>query len=178
MNTDDIFEIQKINCEDNVLIFEKRKDNIKLIIEIYKSSCLKKLTENLPLEINSLELNFKNFMFYKDNIDCLDNIFINLPMNLNTIKFIYPHSFGKYMSNEHGYFNLLFGIKIPMNCQSFVLIDEITYIISYEKANILKLTYNDNKHTIEYNSNKKRRTGGGLMQLVAYGAQDTHLTKN
>lgn len=189
MNKDNKFEIQKIKYDDNVLIFEKINDNIKLKVKIYKNSYLKKIIENLPLVINTLELDFLNFKFYKDNIDCLDNIFTNLPMNLNTIKFIYPYLFEKYMSNEYGDFNLLFGIKIPMNCQIFVLFGKNTYSIIYEKPNILKLTLekssptikltcNDNKRTIEYNYDKQRIIAGGPVQLAAYGVLDVYLTKN
>jgi len=189
--------VEKFRCNGNLLVLKNTQNVLTITITISMSRELNKLVENLPANVDNLVLDFSKLNFRGGNVDCLDNIFTNLPINLKMLKFIYPKRFSEKISNEYGYFNLLFNVKTPLNCKFMLLIDEYTYDITYLKSNVLILnsenfssTINfNNPHEIkqtqiilEYNSQKKIESSGsmngGLMQLVAYGAQDVYLTDN
>ena len=159
------------------------EDYLTLTINIYNADkFLKKQIDNLSIDVDNLVLNFEHFSFYNNNIDYLNNIFTNLPVNLKTIKFIYPIDIGK-ISNEYGYFNLLFNIKIPLNCDLFITINKTIYNISYTEPNTIiliprqfseSILFDLDEIILTYNSHKKikyggRGVGGGLMQLITYG---------
>lgn len=179
---------QTIEESHTINEYQTAEDYLTLTIKIYEfDELLKKKINNLSMDVDNLVLNFKNFSFYNNNIDYLDNIFTNLPVNLKTIKFMYPSDIE--ISNEYGFFNLLFNIKIPLNCNVFLTIDKTIYNISYTEPNTIILIpiqfsesvlFIPDEIILTYNLHKKIKYrgggGGGLMHFTIFGASPPYLT--
>ncbi len=177
----DFTEIQ-IKYGNTKIKLNKDKNNIALTVHIIDNIDTYNLMNNLPVNIDELIINL--YLINLDSIthyknDYLEKLFTNLPCSLKKIRFMYPLNYEQYLSKKYPYFNILFNIKIPLNCVFCICFDNSCYVITDIDSLTLQLTKGDIIHTINYVVKEipkgRGGCGGGMMKLVVYGAEDVYL---
>lgn len=173
-----------LNYKGNKINLNKDNDNLILKINIYNKTDICKLMNNLPVNIDELVIKLDSSLF-AGYLYFLEKSFSNLPFSLNKIQFIYPYTYKQYLSKKCTYYNILFDIKKPFNCKIFVYFGDLynyikncCYDIIIINNSTIELKNNDEIHTINYVEEEQfchRGGGGGLMQLVVFGATDVYL---
>jgi hypothetical protein len=194
-----VYDFSFYDCAHDKIITKVYKHFNELTLQIYIRSGLdiSSIMNNLPTNIDNLYINISQYT----EIKYLENKFTNLPFSLKKIKFVYEyHKFPEIKTVEsEGRFNLLFGIKIPFNCEIVVNYKNMDYIVKYIESGsgselelrtdkqIFKIKVGERIFKIKYKvlppsaynggGGGGGGRGGGLMQLVSYGAQDIYLTE-
>ena len=178
------FTVRGVVYNEIKMVINKRHGRITLNIGDCRNNDISLVMNNLPENIDNLVIGITAITENK----YLEKIFTNLPFTLKKIIFVYKQSKLSEMKTmqANGKFNVLFGIKIPFNCNFVVNYDGLDYNVSYNQSeDVVEIKSSSNIFKIKYRKPKLPTQngnggamGGGLMQLVAYDAQDVYLTGN